>query len=1436
MILDRTKIIILLFLISLFQVSAQQFSGQPSFWDSDDFLGFDVVGDATAETGDITSAFARLSNDELLLRITFSDMVIRKANEVIMDNFINNDVHVELKVSGQGGRTFIIDNINVNALSAAKSSYTYLRTPESNLLELAISIDTFSGVLRKDLNFTFKTIIDNKVVDEMKVSGAGSKATGNCAFVHHGNQGLTYTDVFYGNANGISGIDGSGFDEVLQAHEATNTPGNFHMSGTLMPAAEWHNPEFNDWLETLVSQGLVSMMTSALGQHIMPFVHNEMNDWSVFVESQMVDYRYNYTPRVAWVPERVWLGQGYYPDAGVIDWLGDNWAQHGIWGVVLDDGPHLNGYDNRKIHWMNNGSGVDLRVIPINNTFVGQMHYDANGAKNTIASMGQYNICVYGTDWEVAAEMNEHDGTGFLDNYEDVLWYCHDNYPGVNVWKLEDVIQNPDFNGTGANLTKGTYGLLGGTDGYGGGNNSWYTNWAATPSHSDHHSPQWDYGTVWSDAYSYLNSVNDNSLAQLAWYTLMINLHETGWHTSGDVADWEHRYSSHIKNTNVYTEASRWADGQYIVTTACYFDDIDHDGADELVMHNDKVFMVFEEIGGKANWVFYKDGLGNAYSVVSSDVAYWSETDGDYNETGSMNHMAALSDVWPNQQNSIYNMTINQAFGDTVEATLDQWGVQKTFTLYTGENYLDVVYDFSDQTGYIKSGWTPDLLDIIWSGKGHLQRVWGDYGSYCGYRNSSSGATSALVLGNGGGSHTSEFEGTLVKGDEVSGYSQFKMRFYAGYTSDPVGTAVAELETLAADNMDVFAPALYSPAVLVAINKILLSFSEALDLTTAEDLANYSLQNFSGSYTIINAVRQSDWSKVELTISETFSPGDEGQIAVVNIFDLHGNIISGEAIADLTIPAGISPHTIFTDGVNDFLDDSELIETQTHNLWITWDNDNLYVGFYDMDLNADGDLFINIDTDQTSGSGAASGSWGRVTFAEPWLPEYQVAIEGGGGSMQVNNWTGSSWNYPGNGTIGNSYEGWSGNGLTEIAIPWNDLGNPSGFAVSVHVSAEDSQMVTEIFPSLNTTGNHPEITHFYAFYQPYIIGPMPLSGMEPNTVSVVPNTSPQITSYLPTELSLSMIYDTQQEFSVTSTDAENDDIAFSFLLDGALVSATPDFLYEPGLADVGNHILHAIVSDQIPLNDPDTVTWNISVVEDFIRLNLKVYLEGPFNGTKMDTILNDENLLPLSQPYNQNPWNYTGDESVVSIPGINLVDWILIELRDAPDAVSATSGTIIAKQAAFLKNDGRVVGINGSETIQFNQSVNQQLFVVVWHRDHLGIMSANPVSESGGIYEYDFSTSVDQVYEGYLGGYKELSTGIWGMVAGDANADGYVNDLDKNDNWEIQAGTRGYLSSDFGMDSQVDHTDKNDFWLPNAGDGSQIEGSQSNGYKCNVPD
>ncbi|MBN1339250.1 MAG: right-handed parallel beta-helix repeat-containing protein, partial [Bacteroidales bacterium] len=221
------------------------------------------------------------------------------------------------------------------------------------------------------------------------------------------------------------------------------------------------------------------------------------------------------------------------------------------------------------------------------------------------------------------------------------------------------------------------------------------------------------------------------------------------------------------------------------------------------------------------------------------------------------------------------------------------------------------------------------------------------------------------------------------------------------------------------------------------------------------------------------------------------------------------------------------------------------------------------------------------------------------------------------------------------------------------------------------------------------------------------------------------------------------------------------------------------------------------------------------------HLDIHAFLEGPFNGTGMNTNLNFNGSIPLSQPYNQTPWSYMGAESVAAIPNADIVDWVLVELRDAPDAASAGSTAIVARQAAFLLKDGSVVAIDGTSVLSFNHNVVNSLFVVIWHRNHLGIMSANPLIESMGIFSYDFSSGAGQVFGGSIA-HKEIASGIWGLAGADGNADGQVNNGDKNDIWSPQAGTGGYLQGDFNLDAEVNNGDKNDVWIPNTGLGGQV--------------
>jgi hypothetical protein len=51
-------------------------------------------------------------------------------------------------------------------------------------------------------------------------------------------------------------------------------------------------------------------------------------------------------------------------------------------------------------------------------------------------------------------------------------------------------------------------------------------------------------------------------------------------------------------------------------------------------------------------------------------------------------------------------------------------------------------------------------------------------------------------------------------------------------------------------------------------------------------------------------------------------------------------------------------------------------------------------------------------------------------------------------------------------------------------------------------------------------------------------------------------------------------------------------------------------------------------------------------IQGGLIFDISVILEAAYNGTDMSTTLNDNGIIPLSQPYNVTPWNYNGTESV----------------------------------------------------------------------------------------------------------------------------------------------------------------------------------------------
>ncbi len=675
------------------------------------------------------------------------------------------------------------------------------------------------------------TEIDGVVIDTISGTEAARGGSHNIAFVHHGNQGITYSTVLRGERGESPGLECSaanpddGFDELLALHECTGVPGAFHLSGTLQTAAEWHDPTFNQWLADGAAAGWADMITSAYGQHIMPFAQHAMNEWAVNVEADMIDWRYDFVPRVAWVPERVWLespdadGNGIDASCGVVDpTLVDNWLQHGVDAVILDDAWHMAYYDgpfdDRQVYTLWNG----LRVVPIDNDFVGAVNHDWGAAWNMIVGLSPDELMVYGNDWEFAAEVSQGaDNPEALNNYVNIILQAQASSATVHVWRLTDAIYEPAFqSGTGGIVVQNaTYGLLGAHGGYGGSCNGWYTDWAGYvgPDNSDAHDPKWDYGTIWNNAWTKLSGVPSNDVSEAGWYTMMSMLHETGWHDDGQISGWIHHYSNHIKNANVYAEAARWAGGLYAENAGAFPADLDEDGVEELVIYNDRLYAVFESVGGRLAWMFAK-GIDHAYPVIGNDPVYWADTNGDFNET---NHVATLSDVsvgGRDRQFDLYALEVIEGIGDDVSIRLSHPDVSKTISASVGDPFLRVRYDNRGQDTYVKSGWSPHLTSLIWSAD--MERVWGDGGTYFGYQDPNTNATGAVVAGSAGAAHNGQFELTLLGGDELYADAPFEVLLYGGYASTAdASDHVAELEALAAGLVDEIGPrplsALYYP-------------------------------------------------------------------------------------------------------------------------------------------------------------------------------------------------------------------------------------------------------------------------------------------------------------------------------------------------------------------------------------------------------------------------------------------------------------------------------------------------------------------------------------------------------------------------------------------------------------------------------------------------
>ena len=186
---------------------------------------------------------------------------------------------------------------------------------------------------------------------------------------------------------------------------------------------------------------------------------------------------------------------------------------------------------------------------------------------------------------------------------------------------------------------------------------------------------------------------------------------------------------------------------------------------------------------------------------------------------------------------------------------------------------------------------------------------------------------------------------------------------------------------------------------------------------------------------------------------------------------------------------------------------------------------------------------------------------------------------------------------------------------------------------------------------------------------------------------------------------------------------------------------------------------------------------NIGIGAKGMNLSPKVYLQGAMLNS-VDGLMRDDlrnaGYLPTTSPYGDNA---TCDATVFNLGGTlgtgvtsdDIVDWVWVELRDA-----AEPGIVVTGQSAFLQRDGDVVALDGTSILYFDE-FRAAYYVVIKHRNHLGIMTANTMSLSMSTTIIDFTQENNQITNGTNAQSNfGMATGTIGLWAGNANGDNVV--------------------------------------------------------------
>ncbi len=591
---------------------------------------------------------------------------------------------------------------------------------------------------------------------------------------------------------------GGGYYRMLDAHQAYAAKGGLHVTPMLASAIEWaavdpaagvpekDGPSFNSRVGGLMADGVLEMVASTFADAPMSYYDQDLLADSVARADAMLAGIYGNAPSssVLWIPERI-------IDDGVLTKVSGLGFSHvfmdqfrhiqdrfGRSSALLDDGYRVNRINGLNTFVINdqasafrfqttdNGLDINLRKLASRKARSGEQHqmlilYSDLSDFRTKANADAYDadvawlasrpwIELVGPDQVANGEVDlSIPPDGFGDQFASLergttsfgrklgpLWVDHaaegdyDNWwfgssqeeslrdkvfdvrPGTPVAPLGDAFFGvQDFAGTGSGMAAGVWSALAGL-------------------------PEADGGGLGRSVYhaaNFLAGWHDEDNTDLRVYSTGDFIYPD---TSYDeLAGFAKQAQAQLRHAAVYQEVAAWAAAPPAGAEAVAAD-VDLDGEDEYLLKNERVFALFETIGGRCTAAWARDSggggvsqiVGNFLSASGSETEHEGETNRDGDGEILARRTSAFKDLWA-IDGSGTSEHVNALYTVTAAATGTGWTfetaggeIAKTITLAAASDTM--VADYSLGGGltklYVRFGLSPDLESLLVTGQSGL--------------------------------------------------------------------------------------------------------------------------------------------------------------------------------------------------------------------------------------------------------------------------------------------------------------------------------------------------------------------------------------------------------------------------------------------------------------------------------------------------------------------------------------------------------------------------------------------------------------------------------------------------------------------------------------------------------------------------------------------